>query len=426
MQQGVTLDGRSGGDAALDALFASALVAAGPQDAAPRATGGAGEADGSGLAGGAAATSGFAGWLQRWSAGGGVVPAVELARRVGADAPAPGRGGTVRYLETLATLAAADVSVARVVEPQLDALAILAECPGPVDLAAIGAGAGSTWGVFAAEGPGARLTAVPDARGWALSGTKPWCSLAGDLSHALATAHVDLPDGGSERRLFAVALQRGGVVVHPEAWVSRGMPTVPSGPVDFDAVPAVPVGAPGWYLERDGFEWGGIGVAACWFGGAVGVAWRVLDAAGRRDDDLGALHAGRCAAALFAARSVLAAAASRIDATVVDASRIDASRIDTSRIDASGMGRDEARELAQGVRSVVREACETVLREAAHALGPAPLALDAAYAARVGDLELYLLQDHGARDELRLGRMLVERARREAGAVAPDVEEGIR
>ncbi|NQX35926.1 acyl-CoA dehydrogenase [Herbiconiux sp. VKM Ac-2851] len=420
MQQGVTLDGRSGGDAALDALFAAALGAAGPQDAAPRAAGGAGEADGSDAAG-AAATGGFARWLQRWNAGGGVVPAVELARRVGADAPAPGRGRTADYFETLATLAAADVSVARVVEPQLDALAILAECPDPVDLAAIGAGAGSTWGVFAAEGPGARLTAVPDARGWVLSGTKPWCSLAGDLSHALVTAHVELPHGGSERRLFAVALQRGGVVVHPEAWVSRGMPTVPSGPVDFDAVPAVPVGAPGWYLERDGFEWGGIGVAACWFGGAVGVARRVLDAAGRRDDDLGALHAGRCAAALFAARSVLAAAATRIDATPVGASRIDA-----SRIDAPGLGRDEARELAQGVRSVVREACETVLREAAHALGPAPLALDAAYAARVADLELYLLQDHGARDELRLGRMLVERARREAGAVAPGVEEGIR
>lgn len=369
MQQGVTLDGRSGGDAALDALFASALAAAGPQDAGPHA-------------------------------------AVELARRLGADAPAPGGGRTARYLETLATLAAADVALARVVEPQLDALAILAECPDPIDLVGIGADSDSTWGVFAAEGPGVRLTAVPDARGWTLSGTKPWCSLAGDLSHALVTAHVELPDGASERRLFAVALQRGGVIVHPEAWVSRGMPTVPSGPVDFDAVPAVPVGAPGWYLERDGFEWGGIGVAACWFGGAVGVARRVLDAAGRRDDDLGALHAGRCAAALFAARSVLAAAASRIDA--------------------AGMGRDEARELAQGVRSVVRGACETVLREAAHALGPAPLALDAAYAARVADLELYLLQDHGARDELRLGRMLVERARREAGAVAPGVEGGIR
>ncbi|MBF4571616.1 acyl-CoA dehydrogenase [Herbiconiux sp. VKM Ac-1786] len=408
MRQGVTLDDRPEGDAALDVLFAAAVVAGGVADGeAAAAAGGAGR-DG-------AAASGFAGWLARWSAAGGVAPALELARRVGEDAPLPGRGRTAEYFETLATLAAADVAVARVVEPQLDALAILAECPDPVDLAAIGADADSTWGVFAAEGPGVRLTATTtagaataaqDARGWTLSGTKPWCSLAGDLSHALVTAHVERPDGGSERRLFAVGLQRGGVVVHPEAWISRGMPTVPSGPVDFDAVPAVPVGAPGWYLERDGFEWGGIGVAACWFGGAVGVARRVLDAAGRRDDDLGALHAGRCATALFAARSALAAAAARIDA--------------------GPMAREGARVLAQEVRSLVRGCCDTVLREAGHALGPAPLALDESYAARVADLELYLLQDHGARDELRLGRMLVERARREtdavaSGAVAPDV-----
>jgi hypothetical protein len=402
MQQGVTLDGRPGGDAALDALFEAALGAAGARDVP------AGRAPGAGRSGAADATGaggGFAGWLERWSAGGGVAPAVQLARKVGAETPLPAHGRTAAYLETLATLAAADVAVARVVEPQLDALAILAECPDPVDLAAVAADSDSSWGVFAAEGLGVRLNAVPDARGWTISGTKPWCSLAGDLSHALVTAHVDVP-GGSERRLFAVGLQRGGVVVHPEAWIARGLPTVPSGPVDFDAVPAVPVGAPGWYLERDGFEWGGIGVAACWFGGAVGVARRVLDAAGRRDDDLGALHAGRCGAALFAARSALAAAASGTDA--------------------ARLGREEARVLAQEVRSVVRGAGETVLREAAHALGPAPLALDAAYAARVADLELYLLQDHGARDELRLGRMLVERARRESDAGAPVVEGGIR
>ncbi|MCS5715521.1 acyl-CoA dehydrogenase [Herbiconiux sp. CPCC 205716] len=348
MHEGVTLDARPGGDAGLDGLFASAALAA---------------VD--------------------------VAAALRLAREVGAASPGPGRGRTVQYLETLATLGAADVTVARVVEPHLDALAVLAECPDDVDLGAVGVDDSSTWGVFAAEAPGVRLTAVQDARGWTLSGTKPWCSLAGDLSHALVTAHVDGPDGGGTRRLFAVALGRGGMVVHPEAWVARGMPTVPSGPVDFDAVAAVPVGAAGWYLERDGFEWGGIGVAACWFGGAVGIGRRVLDAAARRPGELSELHAGRCAAALNAARAVLAGAAARIDG--------------------GGLDRAEARILAQEVRSVVRGAGELVLREAAHALGPAPLALDAGYAARVADLELYLLQDHGDRDLARLGRLLVER-----------------
>ena len=73
--------------------------------------------------------------------------------------------------------------------------------------------------MYAAERPGTRLSATPDADGgWLLSGEKPWCSLADPVSHALVTAHVD---GG--RRLFAVALRDTGVEVAdaggtPAAW----------------------------------------------------------------------------------------------------------------------------------------------------------------------------------------------------------------
>ncbi|HUY52367.1 MAG TPA: hypothetical protein VMV92_42790 [Streptosporangiaceae bacterium] len=35
--------------------------------------------------------------------------------------------------------------------------------------------------------------------------------------------------------------------------------------VDFDDIPAEPVG----YLERPGFAHGGVGVAACWYGGPL-------------------------------------------------------------------------------------------------------------------------------------------------------------
>jgi alkylation response protein AidB-like acyl-CoA dehydrogenase len=318
-----------------------------------------------------------------------VEAALALARRVGREVPRPGTGSgaTTRYFETLATLAAADVTVARVVEPHVDALAILAECPEPVDLAAVNANPQSTWGVFAAEGPAVRLEASEDEEGWLLAGTKPWCSLAGALSHALVTAHV-----GSGRRLFAVALQQRGVTAHPERWVARGFPAVPSGPTDFERVRAVPVGEAGWYLARPGFEWGGVGVAACWFGGAVGVGRRVLAASAARDDELSALHAGRVTTSLEAARAVLAGAARTIDGGAVTEAR-------------------ERALLAQVARSVVRAACDDVLREAAHALGPAPQALDAGYAARVADLSLYLLQDHGDRDQARIGRMLREAGR---------------
>ena len=50
---------------------------------------------------------------------------LELAERWGKRLPAPGQGRTAHLWEALATLGAVDLTVARVVEPHLDALAIL-------------------------------------------------------------------------------------------------------------------------------------------------------------------------------------------------------------------------------------------------------------------------------------------------------------
>ncbi|WP_368498594.1 acyl-CoA dehydrogenase [Herbiconiux sp. A18JL235] len=318
----------------------------------------------------------------------------------------------------LATLAAVDVTLARVVEPHLDAVGILAECPERVDLDSIGAGGSSTWGVFAAETSGLRLDAREAADGgWVLTGTKPWCSLADELSHALVTAHT-----AAGRRLFAVALQQPGVISHPELWAARGLPAVPSGPVDFTEVPAVVVGAAGWYLDRPGFERGGVGVAACWFGGALGLVRRARAAVRLRpDDDIAAMHLGRMGAALLAARSVLADAARSFDEDEREDSDEgrrggggDDSHDDGPAAGAAPAPRSEAALLAQLTRSVVRRECELVLRECAHLLGPAPYATEPEVAARAADLGLYLQQDHAERDEARAGRMLAtaEEARR--------------
>ncbi|RII90553.1 SAM-dependent methyltransferase, partial [Clavibacter michiganensis] len=217
--------------------------------------------------------------------------ALALAVALGSGGARPGAGGTADLWEALATLAAADLGIARTVEPHLDALAILDQEREDAggdgasrDDAHPGDAAARTWGVFAAEGGGDPLTAVSDTSGSEtvrLSGTKPWCSLAGSLTHALITAAVD--DGS--RGLFAVDLRQDGVEVVPGAWVARGLVEVPSGPLRLRDVSARRVGAPGWYLERPGFHWGGIQVAACWYGGAVGLARTLLRAASREGAD---------------------------------------------------------------------------------------------------------------------------------------------
>lgn len=299
-----------------------------------------------------------------------VADALAVARALAATVPLPASGRTAERLEALATLGAHDLEVARAIEPHLDAVAILTEAgvaPRP-----------GAYGVFAAEGPGSRL----ELRDGRLTGEKPWCSLADRLDRALVSAWQ-----GDERVLVDVDLRQPGVEVAQGAWHARGLVGIPSGPVRFDGAVAEPVGQPGWYLRRPGFAWGGIGVAACWHGGAVAVARRLLGATA--DAPLRLAHLGAVDEALTASRLALADAARRIDAG--DAS------VDPGT-------------LALRTRGIVARAVDEVLARVARALGPAPLALEAEHARRVADLHLYVRQHHAERDQASLGAAVAELA----------------
>ena len=318
-----------------------------------------------------------------------IAPTLDWCARVGRRAPHPGDGRTADLWQLLAGTAAIDVAAARILEPHLDALAILDQAGtdltrdrDPWGLRAVSVSPDSSWGVYAAEAPGARLHATRDGSRWALNGTKAWCSLAGDVTHALVTAFVD----ESNRRLFAVDLRAAGVRPHGGPWHARGLSHIVSAPVDFDGVPAVPVGDVGWYLARPGFAWGAISVAAVWWGGAEGLMDAlVAPAASDRADQLSLVHLGRADAALWGARAALAEAAILIDLY--------------------GAGdRRGATLLAERVRAIVADAVTLTLAEADAALGPAPLVADPSYARRTADLHLYLRQHHGLRDVARIGR----------------------
>ncbi|GAA3210040.1 acyl-CoA dehydrogenase [Oerskovia jenensis] len=316
---------------------------------------------------------------------GDVVAALGWAAEIGQSAPHPGSGGTLELWELLASTAATDVGVARVLEPHLDALSILAQAPDVVDLSRIGADGTSTWGVFAAEGPDTRLEAHESEDGWRLTGVKPWCSLAATLSHALVTAWTE-----AGRRLFAVDLRSPGVVPDDGPWVARGFPEIVSAPVRFSGAVAVPVGGAGWYLDRTGFAWGGIGVAACWWGGAVGLARDLFASTRRREpDQLALAHLGALDVALAGARTLL-----------VEASRT----VDGARGEDVPPG-----VLARRVRGSVARAVEEVVERCSHALGPGPMTADETYARRLADLQLYVRQHHAERDDAALGRDLVAR-----------------
>lgn len=319
------------------------------------------------------------------AAAGDIPELLELAVRAGHTWPLPGEGRTAILWELLASVAAADVAAARVFEPHLDALAILNQ-------ASMDADRDGSWGVFAAEGPGMRLEAARAGTRYVLQGSKPWCSLAGRLDHAVITAHTD--DGG--RAAFAVDLHHAGVTAEEPAWVARGLREIPSGTVHFEQVPAIPVGGTGWYHSRPGFAWGGMGVAACWLGGAVGVArdyrqgLREGADGGRQPDQLALAALGEVDRLLSSALQYLGRTAGRIDAG------------------ASFTAGNSAWSEAQRVRGTVAAAVERVLQLVTAHRGPGPLAFDEKYAKRVADLALYVRQHHGHRDDAQLGLLALK------------------
>ncbi|WP_270256810.1 acyl-CoA dehydrogenase family protein [Kocuria marina] len=340
--------------------------------------------------------------------------ALERALELGRELPAPGEGATRELWRELTALGRTDLAYARIIEPHLDALAILRQA-GRTDLITDR----DTWGVWAAEGPGEPLRATPssaaqptdddaddardcagsmlvdqDGRQWTLTGTKPWCSLAGSVTRAVVTAHVtdEAGEPTGHRRAFVVAMDHPGFHPEPAAgWTSHGLAEVVTVPVRFEGVPAQPLGADEWYLTRPGFAWGGMGVAAVWLGGAQSVAdllWRKLVRPARPVDDAARTALGQLDLTLGAAQAVLDRAAAAVD-----------------RGEATG---EHGAAWALRVRRTVADAAETVIRVVSRATGPGPLTGDPAHVRRVESLQVYIRQDHAERDTAALGRTLLE------------------
>ncbi|MFH8983864.1 acyl-CoA dehydrogenase family protein [Streptomyces varsoviensis] len=289
--------------------------------------------------------------------------------------PLPGSGRTGRRFAALRAVAEEDLSLARLVEGHVDAVAILAELGGPAPAP------GQRWGVWAAEPPGAGLTAVRTAEGWLLSGVKQYCSGAHSCTHALVTARA--ADG---RRLFAVRTDTGCEPV-PGTWQAIGMAGSDTPDVTFSEVPAAAVGGVESYVRRPGFQHGGIGVAACWYGGALAVAGALRRAAERHADPHTDAHLGAVDAQLQAAGTVLRQAAVEIDGDPLDT-------------------RGGARTRGMRVRAFVESVCADVLTRVGRATGAGPLCHDPRHARTAADLAVYLRQHHGERDLAALGALL--------------------
>lgn len=302
-------------------------------------------------------------------------PALSLAQLVdsGLDRlPRPGAGGTLSRWRRLAVVAAHDLSLVKLFEGHTDALAILAELGAPP------APVGSRWATWCAEPPDARLAFESADAGYRLHGTKAWCSGAAQATHAVVSGW----NADGEPCLAAVALEAPGVTITDEGWQAVGMAGSASVDVRFDGAVATPLGRPGDYVRRPGFWQGGAGIAACWWGGAAGIAGMARSQlAGGRTDPHRLAHAGGIDVALTGSAALLRECAAWIDA----------------HPDA------DAQAWALRVRLAAEDAAESVMRHAARALGAAPLCRNACFAQAMADLPVFIRQSHAERDLAALG-----------------------
>ncbi|MEO6652472.1 MAG: hypothetical protein ABIP17_07440 [Ilumatobacteraceae bacterium] len=283
------------------------------------------------------------------------------------DLADPGAGRTgERWMALFALARTEDVSVARLAEAHVDAVAILHEAglePYP----------DAIYGVWASVGPhDAAFTANRS-----ISGSKRFCSGLGIVDRAL----IDVIDG-DRRTLMDVDVDTGGgaTIAFTSGWGTAALAATSTGDVTFDdhrGDADRAVGPPGWYLDRIGFWHGAVGPAACWAGGAAGL----VDLAVPGDDPHRLARHG----ALLAERALLEAVLVRSG----------------ERMDGDAGGSTAADALA--TRYLVHESCSRILDQFARAFGPRQL-IEPCCAQRYADTQMYIRQFHADHDLVALAR----------------------
>lgn len=222
------------------------------------------------------------------------------------------------------------------------------------------------------------LVPVPDGR-LRLSGTKKFCSGAGQVGLAIVTA--SLPQGGKMSGKVMCLVPTGApVVADCSTWQPLGMAASASGSLCFDGVMFASdrlLGRPGDYERQPWFSGGAVRFAAVQLGGAealLEITVRHLRATNRADDPYQIARVGALATAIEGGRAWLARAAE-----ISDRAR-DAAAIDIV-----------ARH-ADMVRTAIERSCLDALELATRSVGLAGLMQHHPLQRIVRDLTTYLRQ----------------------------------
>ena len=280
-----------------------------------------------------------------------------------------------------------DVALSRLVEGHVDAARIF-------DQAGHHPVTGALYGVWASRSQRTGVRATPSGSQLILDGTLRFASGLGVIDRAL----VPVWTGPDRHLLIDLGLgEVGSPELQPDTsqWQTAAMSVSRSHTLVITGLrveASDQVGPADFYLDRPGFFPGGVGVAACWLGGAARVADLVL---ARMSDPVPPtlqLRLGAIRRHLSTGAAVMSAAGRRL-----------AGEADGGVAEAS-TGLDQ-RALAAETRWAVANAVHGVLDEAHRIAGPAGLAYDRDLTRAVHDLRLYVLQHNADAEALYLAQL---------------------
>ncbi len=301
------------------------------------------------------------------------------------DLPTPVRGNSTERLRRLATIAADNLCLARLVEAHVDAVAILDESGRkPAD--------GVLYGVWASGGVGGDITIEERSGRQVAHGGKRFCTGSAIVDRALVTMTANDHAGVAQALLVDLDARDPALRFDLSSWTTDAFASTNTGDCSVDNMVLDDddiVGAPNWYLDRVGFWQGALAPAACWAGGAIGLAAHCLaQAAGRPSSPHQLAHLGALDFLIW-----------QLDGAIDHAGR---------ELDDPSAAPD-AQLLAHRFRSSVEQSVGLVIDHAIRAGGPRLLANDRWASMRVAELQLYIRQHHAEADHETLGRLAVDR-----------------
>lgn len=282
--------------------------------------------------------------------------------------PYPASGATLRRWQILSQVSASNLSLGKLFESHLDALAILHELNVPVVKKGL-------WAVWAAEG-GPRPLKLEAGK---LTGIKPWCSASVWVQHGLLTYR----DEQQQSQLLILDLPQAGIQHHQGAWQAVGMQHTLTARLELDQVKVEKVAAPNAYLDRPGFWHGAAGVAACWYGATVRLAEYLKQAVLLKPHPFKAMYLGDISRELLATQALFYQVADLIDQQPKFPHQLQ----------------------IQALRAQVEATALNVLTQVGKALGAAPYCEQLHFARLAADLPVFIRQSHAAWDLERIGEL---------------------